>query len=134
MLSETNIKGLVSDRLSWMKHMLEECGKLAAAGADFRGFCWFPFVDSTDWCSLVCRAEGTVDAVGIYWLDSDRWHRHASELSKWFARLARGEARAEEIPAYHFQPPWDENLQGFRRQLMRGWRWREPQVPATARL
>jgi beta-glucosidase/6-phospho-beta-glucosidase/beta-galactosidase len=132
MLSETNLKGFVSDRLSWMKHMLEECERLTASGADFRGFCWFPFVDSTDWCSLVCRAEGKVDPVGIYWLDSDRWHRHGSELSKWFSRLARGEAKVEEIPAYRFQHPWDESLRGFRRRLMRSWRWREPQVPVAA--
>ncbi|HYG63480.1 MAG TPA: family 1 glycosylhydrolase, partial [Thermoanaerobaculia bacterium] len=100
MLSETNIKGRVSDRLSWLKHMAEECGKVVAAGADFRGFCWFPFVDSTDWCSLVCRAEKKVDAVGIYWLDDDRWARHASELSDCFGRLARGEMSVQALPSY----------------------------------
>ncbi|HEX2222997.1 MAG TPA: family 1 glycosylhydrolase, partial [Thermoanaerobaculia bacterium] len=50
MLAETNLKGTVSDRLSWLRHMVEECEKLqGVAGVDFRGFCWFPFVDSTDW-------------------------------------------------------------------------------------
>jgi beta-glucosidase len=125
MLAETNLKGYVSDRLSWLKHMLEECDKLAGRGADFRGFCWFPFVDSTDWCSLVCRAEQRVDAVGIYWLDDERLHRHASELSECYGRLARGESGAGEIRAYRFQPPWDENLAGYL-PLMEHWDWEEP--------
>lgn len=127
MLAETNIKGFVSDRLAWMKHMLEECGKLARSGADFRGFCWFPFVDSTDWCSLVCRAEGKVDPVGIYWLDARRWERHGSELSRCFARLARGEMSAAEVPAYRFQAPWKKSLEGFR-PFMTDWDWQDPQV------
>ena len=129
MLSETNIKGYVSDRLSWMKHMVEECDKLVDRGVDFRGFCWFPFVDSTDWCSLVCRAEGKVDPVGIYWLDSARWDRHVSELSECFGRLGRGEMTAADLPAYRFQRPWNRNLQGFQ-SFMRHWDWLEPQVPA----
>jgi beta-glucosidase/6-phospho-beta-glucosidase/beta-galactosidase len=133
MLSETNIKGFVSDRLSWMKHMLEECGKLVSTGADFRGFCWFPFIDSTDWCSLVCRAAGKVDAVGIYWLDSGRWERHGSELSRCFARLARGQMSVSGIPAYRFQHPWDRDLEGFR-AFMRHWDWVEPRVSGTRKL
>lgn len=129
MLSETNIKGLVSDRLSWMKHMVEECDKLVGRGVDFRGFCWFPFVDSTDWCSLVCRAEGTVDPVGIYWLDSPRRERHASELSECFGRLARGEMTAADLPAYRFQRPWTRTLRGFSR-FTSHWDWKEPEVPS----
>lgn len=137
MLSETNIKGHVTDRLSWLRHMAEECGKLAAAGADFRGFCWFPFIDSTDWCSLVCRAERKVDPVGIYWLDEDCRERHESELSDCFGRLARGEMSVEELPAYPFRRPWDKNLMVYR-HLMEDWDWREPErsslVPASERL
>lgn len=132
LLSETNLKGFVSDRLSWMKHMLEECRKLASRGVDFRGFCWFPFVDSTDWCSLVCRAEGKVDPVGIYWLESDRRERHGSELSECFGKLARGEMTLDEIPAYRFQPPWDRSLEGFQ-GLMRHWDWIEPNVRRSRR-
>lgn len=132
LLSETNLKGLVSDRLSWMKHMLEECRKLASRGVDFRGFCWFPFIDSTDWCSLVCRAEKEVDAVGIHWLETDRWERHGSELSECFGRLARGEMDVDEIPAYRFQPPWQKNLEGFR-SFMGHWDWIEPSVDRSRR-
>jgi beta-glucosidase/6-phospho-beta-glucosidase/beta-galactosidase len=124
MLAETNLKGFVSDRLSWLKHMVEECDKLVASGVDFRGFCWFPFVDSTDWCSLVCRAEQKVDPVGIYWLDDDRWERHGSELSEWYGRLARGEASARDLPAYRFEEPWSTNLSGYF-PLMEHWDWVE---------
>jgi beta-glucosidase/6-phospho-beta-glucosidase/beta-galactosidase len=128
MLSETNLKGFVSDRLSWLKHMVEECDKLVARGVDFRGFCWFPFVDSTDWCSLVCKAEQKVDPVGIYWLDEDRWTRNASELSECYGKLARGEMKARDLPAYRFQKPWDVNLKGYH-SFMSHWDWREPSVP-----
>lgn len=132
LLAETNLKGFVTDRLSWMRHMLEECGKLVSVGTDFRGFCWFPFVDSTDWCSLVCRAEGMVDPVGIYWLDSGRWERHASELAECFGKLARGAMAVDEIPAYRFQPPWARNLEGFSR-FMAHWRWIEPHIESRRR-
>jgi beta-glucosidase/6-phospho-beta-glucosidase/beta-galactosidase len=131
MLAETNLKGFVSDRLSWMRHMLEECEKLVARGVDFRGFCWFPFVDSTDWCSLVRQAERKVDAVGIYWLGDDRWERHGSELSDCFGKLARGEMSARELPAYRFQPPWNRNLAGFL-PFMAHWAWKEPELLARA--
>jgi beta-glucosidase/6-phospho-beta-glucosidase/beta-galactosidase len=130
MLSETNLKGTVADRLSWLKHMVEECGKLAAAGTDFRGFCWFPFVDSTDWCSLVRRAERQVDPVGIYWLDHDRWTRYGSELSECFGRLARGEMSVQELPAYRFSPPWDKLLAVYH-PLMEHWDWRGNGLPVT---
>jgi beta-glucosidase/6-phospho-beta-glucosidase/beta-galactosidase len=132
MLAETNLKGTAFDRLSWMKHMLEECGKLHAAGADFRGFGWFPFVDSTDWCSLVCKAEQKVDPVGIYWLDAERWERHGSELSECYGRLARGEMTVDEIPAYRFVRPWKRNLQGFAR-FMAHWDWKDQPEPRRAK-
>jgi beta-glucosidase/6-phospho-beta-glucosidase/beta-galactosidase len=124
MLAETNLKGFVSDRLSWLKHMVEECEKLVDRGADFRGFCWFPFVDSTDWCSLVCKAEQRVDAVGIYWLDDERWERHGSELSECFRGLAQGTLESQDLPAYRFEPPWDAALAGYR-PLMAHWTWVE---------
>jgi beta-glucosidase/6-phospho-beta-glucosidase/beta-galactosidase len=131
MLSETNLRGFVSDRQSWMKHMLEESEKLAAR-ADFRGFCWFPLVDSTDWDSLVCEAQDKVDPVGVYWLDSERWTRHGSELSECFGRLARGEMTAGEVPAYLFQSPWDGNLAGYL-PFMEHWHWQEPLLPGRQR-
>lgn len=39
MLSETNIRGYSSDRLSWCKYMGEQCKQLTGEGVDFRGFC-----------------------------------------------------------------------------------------------
>ncbi|MDQ3877092.1 MAG: family 1 glycosylhydrolase, partial [Actinomycetota bacterium] len=46
-LGETNIRGFASDRVSWLKYTLEQCEAAQAAGADLRGYCWFPFIDST---------------------------------------------------------------------------------------
>jgi hypothetical protein len=69
MLTETSIRGYVLDRLSWLKYMVEQSEMLLRNGVDLRGFCWFPFIDSTDWGSLLRRAENHLDPVGIYWLD-----------------------------------------------------------------
>jgi beta-glucosidase/6-phospho-beta-glucosidase/beta-galactosidase len=129
MLTETNIRGFVSDRITWLKFMVEQCEEIEARikplGLGFEGFCWYPFIDSTDWCSLVREARGNVDPQGIYYLDKDCRQRHGSELSEIFARLARGQISAKDIPAYRFQPPLDRHLEAFL-PLMAHWQWREP--------
>ncbi len=125
MLTETNIRGYVFDRISWLKYMAEQCEQLVAEGADFRGFCWFPFIDSTDWDSLLQQTLGNVDPVGIYWLDASRETRYPSLLSKCFGQLARGEINAADLPAYRFQPPLDQELRGFLPQMAH-WDWQEP--------
>lgn len=131
MLSETNLRGFVSDRLSWLKFMVEQCEilerRLEAQAIPFRGFCWYPFIDSTDWCSLLRRADGKIDPQGIFHLCPDL-RRHASELSEVFASLAGGAIRSKDIPAYRFQSPFDLELAGFM-PLMNHWDWREPFEP-----
>lgn len=117
MLSETNIRGEISDRISWLKFMVGQCeilqSRLDARGIEFRGFCWYPFIDSTDWCSLVREASGKIDPQGIFGLDYGNYARRASELSEIFAKLAGGEISSEEIPAYPFQSSLGEMLKGF---------------------
>lgn len=128
MLSETNVRGFISDRISWLKFMVEQCNeietKVGEIGVPFEGFCWYPFIDSTDWCSLVTKANGCIDPQGIIWLD-DELKRNESELSEVFTSLARGTATADDLPAYRFQAPLDEHLAGFE-ALMGHWDWREP--------
>ncbi len=124
MLTETNIRGYVSDRLSWLKYMVEQAEQLVAMGVDWRGFCWFPFVDSTDWDSLLRCACNHLDPVGIYWLDDAR-ERHVSELSEVYAALAQGRITASDIPAYRFQEPVRSQLEGFMSQ-MQHWEWQDP--------
>ncbi|HEX8249407.1 MAG TPA: family 1 glycosylhydrolase [Pyrinomonadaceae bacterium] len=129
MLTETNIRGFVHDRISWLKFMVEQCEeierRLKPLGLAFEGFCWYPFIDSTDWCSLVREANGRVDPQGIYYLDKDCRKRNASELSEIFTALARGQISSKDIPAYHFQPPLDHQLEAFL-PMMAHWQWREP--------
>lgn len=123
MLTETNIRGYVSDRLSWLKYMVEQAELLVAQGVDWRGFCWFPFIDSTDWDSLLRCACNHLDPVGIYWLDDDR-KRHASELSEVYAALACGQVTSRDIPAYTFREPVSTGLQGFLPQVQH-WQWQD---------
>lgn len=94
-------------------------------GLSFEGFCWYPFIDSTDWCSLVREANGNVDPQGIFYLDKDCRKRNASELSEIFTALARGRISSKDIPAYRFQSPLDYQLEAFL-PMMAHWQWREP--------
>ncbi len=118
-LGETNIRGSYLDRLTWLKFMEEQCETLAWE-VDFRGFCWYPSIDSTDWCNLCTKASGTVDPQGIWGLDAQRWEREPSELSRWYSALASGTKRAADLPAYHFGPKAVGGLRGFER-LMSHW-------------
>lgn len=129
MLTETNIRGYVSDRISWLKFMVEQCETLekilAPRGIAFRGFCWYPFIDSTDWCSLVTRADCNIDPQGIYWLDCATKRRNSSELSEIFEALAHGQITSADIPAYYFQGELKKTLRSLT-PMMEHWNWREP--------
>jgi len=107
MLSETNLRGSVADRMSWLRYMVAECTLLADALATrslpFKGFCWYPYIDSTDWSSLVRTARRDIDPQGIYWLD-EAFERNASELSSTYAALAQGRLPTAGIPAPGFDP------------------------------
>jgi hypothetical protein len=123
LLGETNIRGYASDRASWLRYTLEQCERARAAGVPLDGYCWFPFVDSCDWNSLLARAAGSVDPVGVYWLD-ERLERRPSSMSAAYTLAARG-APAAELPAYRFQPPVSEWLRGWMPH-MRHWDWQDP--------
>jgi len=123
MLGETNIRGYASDRASWLKYTLEQCEHARDAGVPLEGYCWFPFVDSTDWASLLARAEGIVDPVGVYWLD-ERYDRRPSSMSNSY-RLAATGATSSSLPAYRFRPPVSEWLAGWSSQ-MEHWDWQDP--------
>jgi beta-glucosidase/6-phospho-beta-glucosidase/beta-galactosidase len=127
MLSETNLRGSYQDRLTWLKFMEEQCEGLALE-VDFRGFCWYPSIDSTDWCHLCKKATGTVDPQGIWGLDASRWKRHASELSECYAQLARGKARSADLPAYLFNPETAKAMPGYEKLMSHWTDWREQEV------
>ena len=121
-LAETNIRGTIFDRLTWLRFMEEQTCTLLDKGVDIRGFCWYPSIDSTDWGNLCAKCTHSVDPQGIWYLDEqeNRWTRYGSELSDWFSRLARGTAEHHELPAYRFLPPLDRDLAGYSR-LMSHW-------------
>jgi len=123
MLSETNIRGFAPDRASWMKYTLEQCEAARARGVPIEGYCWFPFVDSCDWDSVLARSEGHIDPVGVYWLDG-RLERHSSSMSTAYAAAARG-LPAAALPAYRFQEPVAGWLAGWLPQMSH-WAWRDP--------
>ncbi len=93
------------------------------------GYCWYPFIDSTDWDSLLQRADRRLDPVGVFWLD-DRLERRRSSMSAAFSRAAAGEPAAA-LPAYIFQPPVSRWLEGWKPQ-MDHWDW-QPPPPAEVR-
>src|SRR4051812_37459680 len=112
-LTETNIRGYLTDRLTWLKYMVEQC-ELARIPV----FCWFPFIDSTGWGDTLLRVPHTrIDPVGIYILDDERLCRYPSELSETYAQLSCGELTCDDIPAYEFRQPLDRTLEGYRDQI-----------------
>jgi len=128
-LSETNIRGFTPDRASWFKFTLEQCEQARREGVPLEGYCWFPFVDSVDWDSLLARADRHIDPVGVYWLDA-RLDRHPSSMARSF-RMAVSGTPASQLPAYRFSPPLNERLTGFHR-FMSGWEWQEPPAEEVA--
>ena len=121
MLTETNIRGNISDRVTWLKFMEEQCERLSASGEEVKGFCWFPSIDSTDWDRLCTQCRLSIDPQGIWHLDSSRWQRRSSDLSDWYSALARGSATSEDLPAFRFRPPLDRQLAGYSK-LMPHWK------------
>jgi hypothetical protein len=125
MLTETNIRGFATDRASWLKYTLEQCEVAQDAGVPMEGYCWFPFIDSADWDSLLFRCEGNIDPVGVYWLD-ERRDRRPSSMSISYAMAASG-LPASELPAYPFEEPVASWLKGYLPQMAK-WNWSERPV------
>jgi beta-glucosidase/6-phospho-beta-glucosidase/beta-galactosidase len=113
MLSETNLRGTIGDRLTWLKFMEEQYECLAQTGADLRGFCWYPSIDSTDWNNLCTKGSCDIDPQGIWSIGDTRWERIETELSIAYRKLASGEWSAADIPAHPFHAPWDKDLSGY---------------------
>lgn len=122
-LGETNIRGFPSDRASWLKYTLEACETAKAAGASMEGYCWFPFVDSLDWDSMLARADRHIDPVGVYWLDEKLTRRDSCMVDSY--RMAAAGAPSSDLPAYRFLPPCDEWLAGLLPQMSH-WDWQDP--------
>jgi beta-glucosidase/6-phospho-beta-glucosidase/beta-galactosidase/glycosyltransferase involved in cell wall biosynthesis len=123
MLTETNVRGLPSDRISWMRHTLEQYEQALANGVPLHGYCWFPQVDSTDWDSLLARCAGRADPVGVLSLEPDGSRRRTDFTSAW-ERAAAGLPVAD-LPATRFQRPCSAELSGFAAS-MQHWPWQDP--------
>jgi hypothetical protein len=123
LLSETNLRGSPSDRASWLRYTLEQYELAVRRGVPMRGYCWFPYVDSCDWDSLLARPAGRVDPVGVVSLGGDKARIRTSFTVSW--ETAAAGASAADLPAYRFQPPCDSQLAGLL-PLMQHWDWQDP--------
>ena len=123
LLGETSIRGATSDRATFLKHTLEQCEQARDAGVPLDAYCWFGFLDSLDWGSLLARCDREIDPVGVIRLD-ERLERHESSMSASWARVAAG-ASSSELPAYRLTPAvaaWLEDLW----PLMAHFNWIDP--------
>ena len=125
MLTETNIRGLPTDRVAWLKYALEQYELALSRGVDLRGFCWFPQVDSCGWDSLLARGAGRVDPVGVVSLTPGH-EPVRTVFTDWWERAARG-LPAADIPAYRWQEPCATQLQGLSPATAH-WRLEDPPV------
>jgi glycosyltransferase involved in cell wall biosynthesis len=123
MLTETNVRGTATDRVSWLRYTLEQYELALSRGVPLHGYCWFPHVDSADWDSLLARCAGRADPVGVLSLRADGT-RETTEFTRIWARAAAG-APVEDLPAYRFQPPCDAQLSGLATHLSH-WSWQDP--------
>ncbi len=122
-LGETNVAGSSFDRATFLKHTLEQCEQARAAGAPIDGYCWFGFLDSLDWVSLLSRCDRSIDPVGIIGLDEDLT-RIESSVSSAYAAAAAG-VPAADLPAYRLTRETASWLAGLA-PLMEHYDWREP--------
>ncbi len=122
LLAETNLRGLPSDRASWLRYMLEQYEIAVRRGVPLRGFCWFPFLDSCDWDSLLARPAGRVDPVGVMSLETSGARVATTFTDVWTSAAAGAPASA--LPAYRFQAPCDEQLAGYLPQMSH-WPWQD---------
>ncbi len=120
-LAETNLRGTVEDRLTWMRHMLQQVHACAQDGRPLHGFGWYPLIDSCDWDSLLLNPRGHVDPQGIYVLSEDRSQRIESALTEWYAKLADGSATWQDLPAIPFSEMAIDRVRSHRDNLMRDW-------------
>ena len=123
MLTETNLRGLPTDRLSWLRHTLEEYELALSRGVPLHGYCWFPQIDSCDWDSLLARCARRVDPVGVLSLNLDG-NRSGSVFTEFWHAAAAGAAVAS-LPAYRFQQPCATQLAGLL-PAMSHWPWQDP--------
>lgn len=119
-IGETNIRGAGSDRATWLKYTLEQAEQAASRGIEVEGYCWFPFIDSCDWASLLCRSDREIDPVGVYALDKNLDRYPTTMTSSWIA-AAQG-APASQLPAYELATPAARWLAGWLPQLTH-WDW-----------
>jgi hypothetical protein len=123
MVTETNQIGATSDRATWLKYVLEQCETAVERGVPIEALCWFPFIDSTDWNSLLFRCRRSIDPVGVYWLDED-FERHPSVMSAAYSAAALG-ATSAELLAYTLEEPVGTWLRGYLPQMAH-WSWQSP--------
>jgi beta-glucosidase/6-phospho-beta-glucosidase/beta-galactosidase/glycosyltransferase involved in cell wall biosynthesis len=128
MLTETNIRGLPSDRATWLRYTLEQYELALARGFPLHGYGWFPHVDSADWDSLLARCAGRVDPVGVYSRRPDGTRIRTLFTEAWEAAAAG--LPVAELPALRPQPPCDEQLTGIVASLGH-WPWRDPSPDET---
>jgi hypothetical protein len=98
-------------------------------GVPVEGMCWFPFIDSTDWDSLLFRCKSHIDPVGVYWLDRELTRR-PSAMSDSYTLAARGSPAAD-LPAYPLAEPVATWLKGYLPQTAH-WTWSPEPEPDRA--
>jgi hypothetical protein len=129
-LMEFNIRGTIFDRISATKHIGEECWKLLKTGIPITQMNLYPDRDQMCWSTECTKVDTRIDGHGmIFWMDEDK-RRHHSLLSHYFSLLTQGKITPHELPAFRFQDPVDQQLEGFM-PFMSHWNWQSTEYGRT---
>jgi beta-glucosidase/6-phospho-beta-glucosidase/beta-galactosidase len=113
-ITETNFFGSVREQITWLRFTLEQTELLEEIGIPIAAFTWYPGLDSVGFQHMMVSNKVDIDPVGLIRLGyRNRRVRIHTELTAIYARLAKGEITAKDIPNYGFQPLHGPQLQAY---------------------
>lgn len=135
-LTELNVRGLDTDRVSFMRHMAEQVIKAQYMGIPITSMHPYPYKDTVSWsneCTNLClKSDGHGMFLIMDDLDEDPSGRGKKTLLyDWMRLLVQGKISPHELPAFRFENPVRNDLIGFIVKFMSDWEWVEPAVPQS---
>lgn len=122
-LTEYNIRGLITDRLTCVRWILEECHKVRRSGIPLTTIHLYPYADTIGWTNLCTENDGIIDPHGmVFWRDKNL-DIQVSELSESIRDVIHGRIKWHEIRTYRFQHPVLDQKFAYANKFMQDYNW-----------